>query len=293
MRTRLPGPLMALALMALAALLLASPVMAEPRQVWKATGFKTPESVIYDLAGELIYVSNVNGEPGVKDGNGFISKLDPAGRIEQLEWVKGLDAPTGMTLANGALYVADVDRLVAIDVATGEIVARYEAKGARLNDVTADTQARIFVSDILTNRIWMLDGESFQLWVDDPALDGPNGLLAENTRLVVASWGTVGEGSGEKVLGHLKTVDLATKAVGDLGRGEPLGNLDGLVSDGSEGYFATDWSTGTLLHVAADGTATKALTLGQGTADLGIVPELKVVLIPMMRDDRVVAYRLE
>jgi DNA-binding beta-propeller fold protein YncE len=288
MRTRLPGPLMALA-----ALLLASPVMAEPRQVWEATGFKTPESVIYDLAGELIYVSNVNGEPGVKDGNGFISKLDPAGRIEQLEWVKGLDAPTGMTLANGALYVADVDRLVAIDVATGEIVARYEAEGARLNDVTADTQARIFVSDILTNRIWMLDGESFELWVDDPALDGPNGLLAENTRLVVASWGTVGEGSGEKVPGHLKTVDLATKAVGDLGRGEPLGNLDGLVSDGGEGYFATDWSTGTLLHVAADGTATKALTLGQGTADLGIVPELKVVLIPMMRDDRVVAYRLE
>ena len=41
---------------------MAWPVMAEPRQVWEATGFKTPESVIYDLAGELIYVSNVNGE---------------------------------------------------------------------------------------------------------------------------------------------------------------------------------------------------------------------------------------
>ena len=290
MRARLlPG-----LVMALVALLPASPVMAEPRQVWETTGLKNPESVIYDLAGELIYVSNVNGETGVKDGNGFISKLDPAGRMERLEWVTGLDAPTGMTLANGALYVADIDRLVAIDMATGEIVARYEAAGAKLlNDVTADTQARIFVSDVVTNRIWMLDGESFQPWLDDAALAGPNGLLAENTRLVVASWGTAGEGSGEKTPGHLKTLDLATKAVGDIGPGAPVGNLDGLVSDGDEGYLVTDWVTGTLFHIAADGTATKVLTLAPGTADLGIIPEQKVVLIPMSRDHRVVAYRLE
>ena len=40
------------------------------------------------------------------------------------EWATGLDAPKGMALANGQLYVADIDRLVEIDPATGKIVAQ-------------------------------------------------------------------------------------------------------------------------------------------------------------------------
>jgi hypothetical protein len=46
-----------------------------------------------------------------KDGNGFISKLGPDGKVVTMEWVKGLDGPTGLALANGKLYAADVDRL--------------------------------------------------------------------------------------------------------------------------------------------------------------------------------------
>ena len=57
-----------------------------------------------------------------KDGNGFISKLGPDGKVVTMEWVKGLDSPTGLALANGKLYAADVDRIAEIDIAKGEII---------------------------------------------------------------------------------------------------------------------------------------------------------------------------
>jgi hypothetical protein len=159
--------------------------------------------------------------------------------------------------------------------------------------VAADPQARIYVGDMVTSRIWTLDGETFAPWLDDAALQGPNGLLAETGRLVVASWGSSGTDPAAGVPGHLQTVDLVAKAVGNFGEPTPLGRLDGIVSDGGDGYLVTDWSAGRLLHVTAAGKATPVLTLGQGTADLGIIPEQRLVLIPMMLDGRLVAYRLD
>jgi DNA-binding beta-propeller fold protein YncE len=108
-----------------------SAVAAEPQKLWEASGFKQPESVVFDRAAGAIYVSNVNGDPMKKDGNGFISKLGPDGKVVTMEWVKGLDSPTGLALANGKLYAADVDRIAEIDIAKGEIIKRYEAPGSK------------------------------------------------------------------------------------------------------------------------------------------------------------------
>ena len=38
-------------------------------------GFSTPESVIWDASQSVWFVSNINGNPSVKDNNGFISRL--------------------------------------------------------------------------------------------------------------------------------------------------------------------------------------------------------------------------
>src|SRR6266576_1631723 len=82
------------------AVLTFSAVAAEPQKLWEASGFKQPESVVFDRAAGAIYVSNVNGDPMKKDGNGFISKLGPDGKVVTREGVKGLDRPTGLALAN-------------------------------------------------------------------------------------------------------------------------------------------------------------------------------------------------
>src|SRR3981189_3840814 len=167
-----------------------SAVAAEPQKLWEASGFKQPESVLCDRAGGAIYVSNVNGDPMKKDGNGFISKRGRDGKGVKIEWVKGLDRPTGLALANGKLYAADVDRIAEIDIAKGEIINRYEAPGSKfLNDLAADKTGRASASDMVTNSIWVLDGGKLSLLMQDDALDNPNGLLVEDGRLGVAAGG--------------------------------------------------------------------------------------------------------
>ncbi len=98
-----------------------------------------PELVVVDPATGSIYVSNINGAIMQKDGNGFIAKLNGDGKVVTRQWVKGLDAPTGLALHDRTLYVADIDQLVEINAASGEILKRYPANGATfLNDVVAD-----------------------------------------------------------------------------------------------------------------------------------------------------------
>lgn len=36
--------------------------------VWELSGFRQPESVIYDVARDVLYVSNIDGDPADKDG---------------------------------------------------------------------------------------------------------------------------------------------------------------------------------------------------------------------------------
>ena len=166
----------------------------EPVKLWETTGLKTPESALPDPTGTFAYVSNINGKPTDKDGNGFISKVSlKDGKIIELAWAKGLDAPKGMALANGHLYAADIDQLVEIDPANGKIVARYDAPGAKfLNDVAADGEGRIYVSDSSTSTIWRLAGGKFEKWMEGEALKFPNGLHVDGDKLIIAAWGAPG-----------------------------------------------------------------------------------------------------
>lgn len=273
----------------------AAAVAAEPGKLWEAGGLKNPESAVYDPGAGVIYVSNVNGDPMVKDGNGFISKIGTDGKVIALEWVEGLDSPTGLALAKGVLYAADVDRIVAIDPAKAAIEARYEAPGAKfLNDLAADKEGRIYGSDMPSNSIWVLDGGKPSMLLHDDALENPNGLLAlDDGRVLVGSWGVTADDFSTKVPGHMRVLDPAHKTVADLGDPTPVGNLDGVEPDGKGGYLVTDWVKGVLFRVAADGKATKLISLKPGSADLGTIPGEGVALIPMMQDGTLVAYHVD
>jgi hypothetical protein len=52
----------------------------EPEQLATVSGFETPESVRFDAARGVFYVSNVTGNPGQKDNNGYISRVSPTVR---------------------------------------------------------------------------------------------------------------------------------------------------------------------------------------------------------------------
>jgi sugar lactone lactonase YvrE len=267
---------------------------AAPRFLWEVKGLAQPESVVEDPTTGVIYVSNINGAVMQKDGNGFISRLTANGKMLERQWVKGLNAPTGLALHDRTLYAADVDQLIEINAASGGIVERYDAKGAIfLNDVAVDADGVVYASDTPTNTIWRLKDGSFEPWLANDALDGPNGLLVQGDKLIVASLGKIPSQGQKQEFGGLLSVSLDDQKVSKVGKGDLIGNLDGLEALQPAGYLVTDWAQGALYRVDAKGKADRLIDLNQGSADLTYLPDKKTVLIPMMLDNSLVAYSLD
>lgn len=267
---------------------------------------KNPESVVYAPKQNALFVSNIDGKPDQKDLKGFISKVSPSnGSIIELNWTTGLNAPKGMAINNNSnrLYVSDITDLVEIDIESGKIIERFDAPGSTfLNDVASDNQGNIYVSDTVTNTIYKLDNNandnstaSLQVWLQSPQLQGPNGLHVDNTknRLIVASLGNMSDpGAG------IEVVDLKNKTISSFGEKRttsPFGGLDGIESDATEThYYVTDNPAGKLYTVNANGTGyTTLIDLHtQGAADLGFIPGQSMIIIPLMQENKLVAYKL-
>ena len=273
-------------------------------KLWETpANLKNPESVAYAPKQNILFVSNVNGRPDEKDQNGFISKVSPSnGSIIELNWVTALNAPKGIAISNDGskLYVSDITDLVEIGIASGKIIKRFNAPGsAFLNDVVADNQGNIYVSDTGTNTIYKLDGNignsTLQVWLQSLQLNGPNGLLVDNNKnkLIVVSLGPL-----SKPGGGIEVVDLKNKTISSLGKEgttSPFGGLDGIVSDATETrYYVTDNPAGKVYVVNANGTGYVTLIdlHTRGTADLGSILDQTTIIIPLMQDNKLVAYKL-
>jgi sugar lactone lactonase YvrE len=272
---------------------LSTAAAAAPKLLWETKGLAQPESLVEDPATGVIYVSNINGAVMQKDGNGFISRLTADGKMLERQWVKGLNSPTGLALHDRTLYAADVDQLVEINAASGEILKRYDAKGAIfLNDVVVDDEGTVYVSDTPMNTIWRLKDGSFEPWLASDELNGPNGLLVQGNTLIVASLGKIQSLGQKKELGTLLSVSLDDQKVSKIGKGDLIGNLDGLQAIQTGVYLVTDWAQGALYRVDVKGKVDELIDLNQGSADLSYMPGKKMLLVPMMLDNSLAAYSL-
>lgn len=277
-------------------------------KLWETpANLKDPESVAYGSKQQVLFVSNINGQPDQKDQNGFISKVSPSnGSIVELNWITTLNAPKGIAISNdnSTLYVADITDLVQIDIDSGKIIKRFNAPGSSfLNDVVADKQGNIYVSDTDTNTIYKLNtnlgnntsSSDIQAWVQNPQLNGPNGLHIDNNnnKLIVVSFGPL-----SKPGGGIEVIDMKNKTItslGEQGTTSPFGGLDGIESDASNThYYVTDNPAGKVYAVNADGTGYQTLIdlHTQGAADLGSIPGQSTIMIPLMQDNKLVAYKL-
>lgn len=274
-------------------MLFSSLYASEPKLVWEVSGLNMPESAVYDSRTNIVFVSNIHGEPNAKDSVGYISTLRPDGSVIQLKWVEGFHAPKGMIVVGDKIYVSDIDHLVEVDINHGRISGKWRAEGAIfLNDTAIDSSGNIYVSDMLGNSIFRLSNERLELWVTGDDLLAPNGLMVKGNDLLMATWGVRTEGFSTSVVGHLKTVSLGSHSVASFGNGAPVGNLDGLEPDGNGSYLVTDWMAGALYRIHPSGDVDLLLDLNQGSADLEYIQSKGLVLIPMMLDGKLVAYKL-
>ena len=248
---------------------------------WTVTGLANPESAILDAGRDFLYVSNVAGEGDARDGNGFIAKVSLDGEVLTREWARGLDAPKGLALAHGRLFVSDVTHLVEIDTATGRVVGKHAADGAKfLNDVALAPDGAVLVADSGTARIFGWRNGRMDTWLAHDELGAINGLLPEPDRLIVTT-----------MRGKLLAIDWKTRAITVLAA--DLGNADGVASLGRGEYLVSEWP-GRLFHVRADGTSS---TLLDSRADKRFINDFLLVdgllVVPNWEPSSISAYRLE
>ena len=272
-------------------LALATAASAKPQLAWETDGFVSPESVVLDRTRHVFYVSNMGPMSGGAPNDGFISRVGEDGKILELKWVTGLDNPKGLALGNGRLYVGDDPGMAEIDIDAGKIVAWHKPEDGPgvFNDCTADPEGNVYVCSGRLNTIFRLHDGKFGPWykLDTSKTGGLNGLKAEKNRLLLGGWSMVVDGKPQ--LGHISTVAYADKSLGRIGT-EPVCHIDGLEPDGAGGYTVTDWQTGDVLHVTADGVPTKLMNLGQGTADHTYLVDEKLLVMPQMMENKLRAF---
>ncbi|MER8364974.1 ATP/GTP-binding protein [Mesorhizobium sp. M1378] len=262
-------------------------------ELWRAGGLEQPESALFDAAGQRVIVSNIVGNPSEADGNGYLSILSMDGKLLTQHWTDGMDAPKGMSIAGGKLYVADLTHVRVVDLASGKLASTIDVPNAVfLNDMTADASGKIYVTDMLADTIYRIDGDRPELFVKDASLASPNGIFADGGRLIVASWGKgIKPDFSTAEPGGLLSVDLATKAVSPLPGAEKFANLDGVVAIGGS-IYATAYMTGTLYRYKAGGTPQVVATFKPGSADIG-TDGRSTIFVPLMNDGEVAALGLD
>jgi len=251
---------------------------------WRTdTLLMTPESAIYDKARNVIYVSDMNNEPRMKDNNGFISKLGTNGKVLDLHWVDGLSSPKGLTLVGDTLFAADVDELVAIDVNKGKIIKKTHFPGMKmLNDITSSPEGSIYISDTDGNIIYKYINGKIIAWLTE-GLNGPNGLLVDGSSLLLASQGS----------NDFSAIDLSTKTIKLLTEG--INHGDGIAYTRIPGYYiVSDWG-GEVYIINPDNSKVSILNTkaqASNSADIDFIPELNLLLVPTFYKNSVVAYKL-
>jgi sugar lactone lactonase YvrE len=261
---------------------------------WTATeGIETPESVYYDEASGAIFTSQIAGAPDGKDGNGRIVKMDANGKVVNAKFVTGLNAPKGLRVHNGTLWAADLGEVIGIDVNSGKITSRVALPGAMFpNDVAVGGDGTVYVSDMMGNKIYAVKDGKASVFVEGDQLEHPNGILVDGDRMIVGGWGgPIKPDFSTETPGNLFAIDMKSKQKTAITK-QPLGNIDGLESDGSGGYVVTDYLKGEVIRVSSTGETRSVAKFMPGTADIGFMAGHNMVIVPHMNENRVAAYTL-
>jgi sugar lactone lactonase YvrE len=256
-------------------------------------GIATPESVLYDVESDVYLVSNINGSPVEADDNGFIAKVSPEGKVEELKWIDGakanitLNAPKGMTIAAGILYVTDIDHIRKFDVKTGEPKGEIAVKGATfLNDITVGPEGVLYFTDsglkagangldpTGTDAVYKLVKDQAKVVVRGKNLNGPNGVIADESGVWVVTYRS----------NELYNVKTGKKAdVKQL----PKGGLDGIVKINDGRLLVSSWEANQVFGGTPAGEFTVVVPEAKSPADIGYDVKRNRVLIPLFMENAV------
>ena len=255
---------------------------------------KAPESCYYNKSTGHLYISQIGEGGGMgKDGDGWISKYDLKGKLIKDKWAVGLNAPKGLRSDGSRIWVTDIDRIVSYNIDSGVKEHDIKIDGAKLlNDLACSKDGTVYFSDMIASKIYQYKNKKISVLVEGAEIEHPNGLLVEGENLIIGAWGKeIQDDFTTKTLGRLLSLNLKTKKITPL-TAKPLGNLDGVESDGKGGYVVTDWIAGKVFHVQKSGAYKTLATFPKGAADHAFIADKKILILPEMLENKVGAFDL-
>lgn len=207
--------------------------------VKKATGFKHPESVCI-IDEQSVYIADIGKEmrPSEADSDGVLYKcpITDLGNKKKVNKNFKLNAPKGIAHDKNSLYITDIDRIVVVDISTGEKIYEipFNDKTVFLNDIALLDDNTLLVSATNQHDMYaVMMGSKEIINLSKKSLEGANGIHVEGGKVYVC-----GFSNKQNKKGHLYEYNLETNTATVVV--DQIGHLDGLkMYDGK--LIVTDW----------------------------------------------------
>lgn len=258
---------------------------------------EAPEAVRFDPELGVYFVSNVNGSPLGKDGNGYISRVTRDGKVDSLKFIAGgrggvkLDSPKGIAIQGDTLWVADIDVVRAFDKRTGKPIATVSLVGKAkfLNDAAVGPDGAIYFTDTGfaddgkggmghpgPDRVFRVEGRKATVALEFKDKPGPNGI----------TWDSAGS---QFVIVPFQGPSIYRWAPGDSAPTvvtEGPGMMDGIEALGDGRFVISTWADSSLFLLDGD-KITKLVGGLPGAADIALDRERGRIAVPLLTENRV------
>ena len=187
--------------------------------------YSSPESITYDTLSKRYFISNTSSSK--------IVQRDRQGVVTDFITVGG--SIHGVTVYGNKIFVCNGTRVKGYDLTTAGEVFNVTVSGSTfLNDLTADANGILYVSDFSNRRIYKLNSNTQEYWIYVAnTTSTPNGVYvdAPRNRLLICCWGASAP---------IKQVNFADSVITTLIT-TPYSNCDGISLDRNDNVYISTW----------------------------------------------------
>ena len=236
--------------------------------------YNSPESVTYDTVSSRYFISNTSSSKIVqRDRNGVVTDFVTVG-----------GSIHGVTVHANRVYVCNGTRVRGYDLTSGiEVMNVLISGSAFLNDLAADANGILYISDFNSKRIYKLNTNTQEYWIYVASTTNtPNGVYvdAQRNRLLLCCWGSNAP---------VRAVNFSDSTISTLIT-TPYSNCDGISLDRNNNVYISTWGIQSVVKYDINFTA-PAVVIASGLsnpADIYVNRKTDTLAIPNAGNSTVV-----